>query len=62
MRLSLHPDGLAPRILNLDDWADHLLTRLRREVELTADPRLCNLLKEAETLHRPSGKPAHSPH
>ncbi|RZS74126.1 transcriptional regulator with XRE-family HTH domain [Phyllobacterium myrsinacearum] len=62
MRLSLRPDGLAPRILNLDDWTDHLLTRLRREVELTADPRLCELLKEAETLHRPSKKVAHSPH
>ncbi|MBA8903886.1 helix-turn-helix domain-containing protein [Phyllobacterium sp. P30BS-XVII] len=62
MRLSLHPDGLAPRIFNLDDWADHLLTRLRREVELTADPRLCDLLKEAEALHGSSGKPAHSHH
>jgi transcriptional regulator with XRE-family HTH domain len=57
MRLSLHPDGLSPRILNLDVWADHLLTRLRREVELTADPRLCDLLREAETLHRsPRGR------
>jgi len=59
MRLSLSPDGLAPRILNLDAWADHLLTRLRREVELTADPRLYDLLKEAETLQRPSRRLAH---
>jgi transcriptional regulator with XRE-family HTH domain len=60
MRLTLHPDGLAPRILNLDAWEDHLLTRLRREVELTADPRLCDLLREAETLHRPPGRQAHA--
>jgi hypothetical protein len=60
MRLSLHPAGLAPRILNLDAWADHLLTRLRREVELTADPRLCDLLREAETLHRPPGRRDHA--
>lgn len=60
MRLSLHPEGLAPRILNLDAWADHLQTRLRREVELTADPRLCDLLREAETLHRPPKCHAHA--
>lgn len=60
MRLSLHPEGLAPRILNLDAWADHLLTRLRREVELTADPRLCGLLREAETLHRSPRRQAHA--
>ncbi len=54
MRLTLHPEGLAPRILNLDVWAAHLLARLRREVELTADSRLHDLLQEAETLYRPS--------
>ena len=53
MRLTLHPEGLAPRILNLDVWAAHLLARLRRGVELTADPRLQDLLEEAETLYRP---------
>jgi transcriptional regulator with XRE-family HTH domain len=53
LRLTLHPDGLAPRILNLDIWAAHLLARLRREVELTADLRLRDLLKEAETLLPP---------
>jgi len=58
MRLSLHPEGLAPRILNLEAWADHLLTRLRREVELTADPGLCDLLREAETLHTPPRRQA----
>ncbi|GAA1527650.1 helix-turn-helix domain-containing protein [Kribbella lupini] len=28
LRLSLHPDGLAPRILNLGHWAQHILDRL----------------------------------
>src|SRR4029079_15075603 len=36
MRLSLHPRGLAPRIINLGEWRAHLLFRLRRQVELTA--------------------------
>ena len=38
LRLSLHPAGLAPRIANLREWRDHLLSRLRRQIELTADP------------------------
>src|SRR6202050_576157 len=46
MRLSLHPRGLAPRIANLAEWRAHLLYRLRREVELTADPVLIELLQE----------------
>src|ERR1700689_5957388 len=44
MRLSLHPRGLAPRIANLAEWRAHLLCRLRREVELTADPKPMDLL------------------
>jgi len=38
MRLSLHPKGVAPRIENLAEWRAHLLARLRKQVELTADP------------------------
>jgi transcriptional regulator with XRE-family HTH domain len=46
LRVSLHPDGLAPRIANLDEWRGHLLNRLRRQVELTADAALETLLDE----------------
>jgi len=46
LRLSLHPDGLAPQILNLGEWRGHLLGRLRRQVALTADPELADLLAE----------------
>jgi len=46
MRISLHPDGLAPRILNLDEWRAHLLQRLRQQIDLTADPVLVDLLRE----------------
>lgn len=35
LRLSLHPRGLAPRIVNLVEWRGHLLARLRRQVALT---------------------------
>lgn len=46
LRLSLHPDGLAPRIANLPEWRAHLLARLRREIDLSADPVLIELLDE----------------
>ena len=46
LRLSLHPQGLAPRIANLPEWRAHLLARLRRQVEVTADPLLAELLRE----------------
>ena len=44
IRLSVHPRGLAPRIVNLDEWRAHLAERLRREYELTADPQVEELL------------------
>jgi transcriptional regulator with XRE-family HTH domain len=46
LRLSLHPDGLAAQIANLPEWRAHLLARLSRQVELTADQRLSDLLQE----------------
>jgi transcriptional regulator with XRE-family HTH domain len=46
LRLSLHPKGLAPRIGNLPEWRAHLLERLRRQVEVSADSVLSELLKE----------------
>jgi hypothetical protein len=46
LRASLHPEGLAPRIVNLGEWRAHLLTRLRRQVTRTADPELAALYDE----------------
>lgn len=46
LRLSLHPEGLAPRIRNLGEWRGHLLERLRRQAWLTSDPTLAALLDE----------------
>ena len=50
LRLALHPDALAPRIEDLDVTAAHLMHRLRRQVAVTSDPVLVDLLAEAETL------------
>lgn len=46
MRLSLHPDGLAPCIVNLAEWRGHLLARLRHQIDLSADPFLVELFRE----------------
>lgn len=46
LRLSLHPGGLAPRILNLAEWRGHLLRRLRQDLDRSADPALESLLDE----------------
>lgn len=46
LRVSLHPDGLASRIVNLGEWRAHLFSRLRRQIALTADPALTALYAE----------------
>lgn len=46
LRLTLHPDGLAPRIVNLAEWRGHLLARLRHQIDLSADSTLVELLHE----------------
>ena len=48
LRLSLHPNSIASRIANLPEWRAHLLARLSRQVEITADSRLAELLEELQ--------------
>jgi transcriptional regulator with XRE-family HTH domain len=48
LRLSLHPRGHAPRILNLAQWRAHIFERLRRQIAVSADPVLAALLAELE--------------
>ena len=46
LRLSLHPGGIAPRIVNASEWRTHIVERLRRQVAVTADATLSALLEE----------------
>lgn len=46
LRLSLHPRGMAPRIVNLNEWRAHILERLRRLNDAAADPTLSALEQE----------------
>ena len=59
-RLSLRPDGLAPHVRNLSEWAGHLLHRLERLADLTGDPRLVALREELAEFAPPppQGGPA----
>jgi len=45
-RVSLHPDGMAQRILNFADWAAYLVGELRRAAALSGAPELEALLEE----------------
>lgn len=57
LRVSLHPEGLAPRIANLPDWREHLLTRLDHEAALSADATLEALLAELRGYPVPAAAP-----
>ena len=46
LRLSLHPDGMAPRIANLPQWRAHLLSQLRHRAAALGDQRLAELHEE----------------
>jgi transcriptional regulator with XRE-family HTH domain len=46
LRLMLHPAGLAPRIVNLAQWRGHVIARLHRQIDLSGDATLIDLLEE----------------
>jgi transcriptional regulator with XRE-family HTH domain len=46
LRIALHPNGMAPRTLNLREWSAYLLQRARREAHITHDPDLASLYEE----------------
>jgi transcriptional regulator with XRE-family HTH domain len=62
LRISLHPDGLAPRIVNFAEYSAHLLTRLRREATLSADPGLATLYDELRAYPGVDDGSAHAAH
>lgn len=53
LRLSLYPDGLAPRIVNFAEWRNHLLERLQQQIAASGDPVLRALLDELIALPVP---------
>ena len=70
LRLSLHPDGMAPSFVNLGEWRGHVLGTLRRHLAVAADPELRELYDELLTypcdqevpaVDTPTGGGAHVP-
>jgi len=55
LRLSLHPEGLAPRIVNLAAWRAHLLARLHQQVLASGDAALAALEQELRSYRVPEG-------
>jgi hypothetical protein len=62
MRAGLHPDGLAPRVINLAEYSRHLLGTLTRALHNAPDPELTELFREISTYpvatHQPADTPA----
>jgi transcriptional regulator with XRE-family HTH domain len=58
LQVCLHPDGLAPRIVNFAEYSAHLLDRLDRLAAATADPELLSLRDELRRY--PGVSPSHS--
>ena len=54
LRLSLHPEGVAPRIANLSQWRVHLLERLQQQIAATGDAVLQSLHGELEAYPAPA--------
>ncbi|MFI5720741.1 helix-turn-helix domain-containing protein [Nocardia sp. NPDC051750] len=60
LRLALHPEGLAPRVVNLAEWGRHITEALRARAAAGPDAALDDLLAELESyLPPPQLGPGH---
>lgn len=68
LRVSLHPEGLASRVVNFREWRSHIFKRLSHEIDVSADATLVALLDELKSYPVPfegrtprkSAGPSHS--
>jgi transcriptional regulator with XRE-family HTH domain len=61
LKVSLHPNGLAPRIANFHAWREHLFDRLAHQVQASGDTGLAALARELHALPLPDGMPDAAP-
>ncbi|MFJ3961641.1 helix-turn-helix domain-containing protein [Streptomyces sp. NPDC090036] len=59
MRITLHPQGLAPRIRNLREWRGHLLAQMERQIALARSEPLRALYEEV-SAYPVTGRPGES--
>jgi transcriptional regulator with XRE-family HTH domain len=55
LRVTLHPRGLAPHIANYAEWREHAISKLRRQVDVSGDSVLADLLRELQMYPAPPG-------
>lgn len=53
LRLCLHPQGFTPQVINYPEWRKNVLEYLNRQVEITADAFLTELLRELKSYPKP---------
>ncbi|WP_375135817.1 helix-turn-helix domain-containing protein [Paraburkholderia sp. GV068] len=58
LRLSLHPEGIASSIVNWHAWREHVLARLQRQIDVSADDTLSALRDELAAYPSPLGAAA----
>jgi MmyB-like transcription regulator ligand binding domain len=57
LRLALHPEGMAPRIVNFGQWRAHLLRDLAAQAETSGDDGLNTLHDELQAYPGEDGEP-----
>ena len=58
LRLALHPDGMARRVVNLAEWGRHITNSLRGQAGRSPDPQLDRFIEELED-YLPADAPGH---
>ena len=58
LRLTLHPGGMAPQLANYEEWRCHVFDNLERQIEVSGDPVLADLLRELRGYPAPPNRPA----
>ncbi len=61
LRLSLHPRGLAPNVVNFRRWRAHVLTRLSEQIDASGDGVLIGLMEELRSYPVPPGAKPYGP-
>jgi transcriptional regulator with XRE-family HTH domain len=57
LRMALHPDGMAPSIVNFGEWSGYLLRRLEQQILVAGDERLQSLSTEVRAYPGVVGRP-----
>lgn len=56
MRIALHPEGMAPRILNWGEWRHHVLARIGRQARLAGEAAMVELHEELAGFPTPAAE------